>query len=112
MTLEQKRHGVSEVAFRVKRALVEVQDVYRVAIDYKSDPATLKLWNIQTYLLAGLEEVCRSVRVNLKDYALDEAIEWEPAQKASALSRQCDEAMDELRSNRLRRLLGKPNCGS
>jgi len=105
MTLAQKQFSVREVALRVKRALIEIQDIYRVAIDYESDPATLKLWNTQTYLLAGLEEACRSVRVNLKNYDLDEAIEWEPALKASALSRQCDELMDELRSSRIRRLL-------
>jgi hypothetical protein len=105
MTLEQKQSSAGEVALRVKRALVGVRDIYRVAIDYESDPATLKLWNTQSYLLAGLEEVCRSVRVNLRDYRLDEAIEWEPALRASAVSSQCDEVMDELRSGRLRRLL-------
>jgi hypothetical protein len=38
---------------------LEIKDVYRVAIDDENDPATLRFWNIQSYLLATLEEVCR-----------------------------------------------------
>jgi hypothetical protein len=105
MTLEKKQFSICEVAVRIKRAVVEIQDVYRLAIDYESDPVTMKLWNVQNYLIASLEELCRSVRVNLKDYHFDEAIEWEPGIRAATLSRECDEAINELRPSRLRRLL-------
>jgi hypothetical protein len=39
-----------------------------VAIDDENDPATLGFGNIQSCLLASLEEVCRSVRFNLKTF--------------------------------------------
>jgi hypothetical protein len=105
MSLEQKQYSVCEVALRVKRALLEIQDIYRVAIDYENDPVTMKLWNVQNYLIASLEELCQSVRVNLKNYHFDEAIEWEPGIRAATLSRECDKAINELRPSRLRRLL-------
>jgi hypothetical protein len=76
-----------------------------VAIDYENDPVTMKLWNVQNYLIASLEELCQSVRVNLKDYQFDEAIEWEPGIRAATLSRECDKAINELRPSRLRRML-------
>ena len=105
MSLEEKQLGVCEAALRIKRAAVEIQDIFRVAIDYENDPVTMKLWNVQNYLIASLEELCRSVRVNLKDYQFDEAIEWEPGIRAATLSRECDKAINELRPSRLRRLL-------
>src|SRR5690348_3426677 len=105
MTFEEKQSSICEVAVRIKRAVVEIQDVYRVAIDHGNDPATLRLWNVQGYLLAGLEELCRSVRLNLRDYQLYEAVEWEPGIRAATLSRECDEAISEFRPSRLRRML-------
>ena len=43
MTFEEKQSSICEVAVRIKRAVIEIQDVCRVAIDHANDPATLKI---------------------------------------------------------------------
>jgi hypothetical protein len=63
---------------------LEIQDVCRVAIDDENNPATLGFWNIQSYLLASLEEVCRSVRFNLKElFSLEDSQPTDPRTTAA-----------------------------